>query len=392
MENSTKYWLTAVAAGTALVVGLIYLTQEADAADLGGNCCTDLEERIAELEATAARKGNRKVSLTVYGQINKALMHTSGDLPSNTVITENSNAESFVGFTGQAKFGNDWYAGYTLEIGTGGYDRSLLNGVGYGPVLDGDTNDVYTRLSYAYVGGPLGTVSVGLQSQATDGIVERSTANTDAVSRALSLRPITGPQILEVAEIFDGSRANLVRYDSPVFAGAMLSASWANGSFDTDDVWDVAIKWQGEGAGFKATAGVGYREGIAVPSIGNIGSNAIGDHKALSGSASVMHVDSGLFLTAAAGKVDVANVDLTAWHLQGGIERKWSSLGATTIYGEYADSDLEILNLSYAGAGVVQHIDAAAMDLYLSARRYEVDLGGGEGDATVIIGGARVQF
>ena len=33
----------------------------ASAADLGGNCCADLEERIAELEATTARKGNRKV-------------------------------------------------------------------------------------------------------------------------------------------------------------------------------------------------------------------------------------------------------------------------------------------------------------------------------------------
>ena len=33
----------------------------AQAADLGGDCCADLEERIAELEATTARKGNRKV-------------------------------------------------------------------------------------------------------------------------------------------------------------------------------------------------------------------------------------------------------------------------------------------------------------------------------------------
>ena len=45
----------------------------AQAADLGGNCCTDLEERVAELEATTARKGNRKVSLTVYGQVNEAV-------------------------------------------------------------------------------------------------------------------------------------------------------------------------------------------------------------------------------------------------------------------------------------------------------------------------------
>ncbi len=35
-------------------------------------CCGDLEERVAELEATTARKGNRVVSVQIYGQINKA--------------------------------------------------------------------------------------------------------------------------------------------------------------------------------------------------------------------------------------------------------------------------------------------------------------------------------
>ncbi len=49
-------------------------TGSASAADLGGNCCADLEERIAELEATTARKGNRKVSLTVSGWVAEQAM------------------------------------------------------------------------------------------------------------------------------------------------------------------------------------------------------------------------------------------------------------------------------------------------------------------------------
>ena len=53
-------------------------------ADLGGNCCADLEERIAELEATTARKGNRKVSLEVYGQVNEAIMLWNDGGESNT--------------------------------------------------------------------------------------------------------------------------------------------------------------------------------------------------------------------------------------------------------------------------------------------------------------------
>ena len=42
--------------------GLTLSFSSASAADLGGNCCADLEERVAELEATTARKGNRKMS------------------------------------------------------------------------------------------------------------------------------------------------------------------------------------------------------------------------------------------------------------------------------------------------------------------------------------------
>ena len=45
-------WATILAGGFILVGNM-----PAAAADLGGNCCADLEERIAELEATTARRG-----------------------------------------------------------------------------------------------------------------------------------------------------------------------------------------------------------------------------------------------------------------------------------------------------------------------------------------------
>lgn len=57
-----KTSLIAIAAAAASV-----FSTNAMAADLGGDCCADLEERIAELEATTVRKGNRKVSLEVSG-------------------------------------------------------------------------------------------------------------------------------------------------------------------------------------------------------------------------------------------------------------------------------------------------------------------------------------
>jgi len=58
------------------------------AADLGDGCCADLEERVSELEATAARKGNRKVSLTVTGYVTKQIMFWDDGVERNAYIDD----------------------------------------------------------------------------------------------------------------------------------------------------------------------------------------------------------------------------------------------------------------------------------------------------------------
>src|SRR5882757_11374557 len=74
----------ALLAAAGFVMGGVAMPS-AKAADLGGDCCADLEERVAELEATTARKGNRKVSLTISGQVNKAILWIDNGGPkSNT--------------------------------------------------------------------------------------------------------------------------------------------------------------------------------------------------------------------------------------------------------------------------------------------------------------------
>ena len=74
---SQHYWFPVETSGTRHENGFSKLDENRSgeaAADLGGNCCADLEERIAELEATTARKGNRKVSLTIYGWVAQQVM------------------------------------------------------------------------------------------------------------------------------------------------------------------------------------------------------------------------------------------------------------------------------------------------------------------------------
>jgi hypothetical protein len=357
----------------ALLAALAF-APAAYAADLGGNCCADLEERIAELEATTARKGNRKVSLTVYGQINKSLLYVeAGDEDDKSVI-ENGASPSRFGFKGDAKISEGFSAGYVLEVGVGGFD-----------VFAGNDNDLGVRHSFVYLSTPGGKLSLGQTSQASDGIVEITTANTDAAINTLNVKPLLG------VSLWDGDRANVVRYDTPVVAGFIASASWSRDAQLQDtgiegESWDVALRYAGEFAGFKVAAGAGYKSLDLI----------VTDYKVLSGSASVKHMGTGLFGTVAGGRGELeiapgVDLELTGYHVVGGFERNILGPGATTVYGEFLSGNIEIdpfleADASMFGAGLVQAVDAAALDLYVMVRSSD-DL-----DVSYGMAGARIKF
>jgi hypothetical protein len=80
----------------ALVLGVVglFAATPVSSADLGGDCCADLEERVAELEATTARKGNRKVSLTVSGWVNESVVWWNDGTEKNVYVGTNSVEQS----------------------------------------------------------------------------------------------------------------------------------------------------------------------------------------------------------------------------------------------------------------------------------------------------------
>ena len=83
----TRRSLGGRAAALALLAGVVAGGgPAASAADLGGDCCADLEERIAELEATTARKGNRKVSLTISGWVAEQVTWWDDGVESNAYV------------------------------------------------------------------------------------------------------------------------------------------------------------------------------------------------------------------------------------------------------------------------------------------------------------------
>ena len=91
---------TALIAAAGLFVGGVAMPS-AKAADLGGDCCADLEERVAELEATTARKGNRRMSLTVSGQVTRSILYwNDGDQSGTYAGLDNHNQSTRFVFSG----------------------------------------------------------------------------------------------------------------------------------------------------------------------------------------------------------------------------------------------------------------------------------------------------
>src|SRR5262245_48909300 len=126
LSNSVSRFALAAVAGLAM--GGVALPS-AKAADLGGDCCADLEERVAELEATTVRKGNRKMSLTITGQVDRMILWWDDRFQSNTYYgLDNTNSSTRFSFLGQAKVNPKVNIGFEimLNLQPGGNGASLV--------------------------------------------------------------------------------------------------------------------------------------------------------------------------------------------------------------------------------------------------------------------------
>ena len=402
-----KYTVSAAVAAGLLLSGLS--VGSASAADLGGNCCADLEERVAELEATTARKGNRKVSLTISGWVAEQVVYWDDGEESNVYVTGiGRTLQSHFKLTGQAQIAPGWSAGYVMHIEVGTvdaftYSRNSDESLNLAGIANDTGQGIYALQSFWFIkSDSLGKLSVGKMSQASD--------NTAIlVDGSGSLVPanwlnIDGKSLSNIGNLgfchtigdgiggdCNGVTLNVVRYDSPTFGGFSVSASWGE-----DDMWDVAARYAGEFAGFKVAAAAAYSktsdENLAIPSLlqrdKDVGYFQAGLY--------LQHVPTGLFAYGAYGfeHGDVnyagllqADVNGDHWYLKAGIRQRWSSLGHTVLYGEYGqmndmyDPVFELVGVNNSeltkwGLGIVQEIDAAAMSLWVSYRRYEGDWSG----------------
>jgi predicted porin len=385
-------WLT-LTAGAMFILGM---AGQAQAADLkGGGCCADLEERVAELEATTARKGNRVVSLEISGQVNKALLIWDDGDESDAFIVDPDSDGSRFRLTGKAKLKPGWEAGYTMEFNVTDAASNVVsqdNDEG-ASVLDGPR----IRRNFLYIESErLGRFTIGQENQATDGINEIDVATTYST---VSKTHYAGNFLIgggstfrwqDVLGAIGGGQEDIVRYDTPTIAGFIASASWGD-----DDIYDVALRFSKQFNSVKIAAGIGYlvddREDSVVDS-------------QLSGSISAQHVPSGLFATFAAGQREFEDGrdDATNWYVKGGVSRKWLPHGDTTLWADYASFESEgfgqrvIASGAEAdvwGFGVVQAFDSAALNVYALTQFYSADVDGFDTeDHFAVVIGSHIKF
>lgn len=381
-------------AAAALMFGAV--SAKGYAADLGGGCCGDLEERVAELEATTARKGNRVVSLEISGQVNRALLIWDDGTNSDAYVVDPDSDGSRFRFVGKAQLKPGWSAGYIMELTTVDSASNFVS------QLDdegkNESQGISIRQNAVFVDSErLGRLTIGQVSQPTDGINEIDVVGTyTTVSKTHyagnffvnnvdgAFDEVNGLRWQNILGAIGGTQEDIIRYDSPSIYGFIISAAWGD-----NDIWDVALHFEKQFNSVKVVAGIGYLEDQRDSSESNIDSQ-------LSGSISAQHVPTGLFATFAAGRRDFDDdsPDAENWYVKGGISRNWFGYGATTLFADYAHfngfgegqsfnldnaNGLDTLTSSEAnvwGFGVVQSFDSAALNIYALAQFFDADLEG----------------
>jgi hypothetical protein len=226
-------------------------------------------------------------------------------------------------------------------------------------------------------------------------------------------------------------------------ANATLDAASMNGPIGP--YWAVALRYAGEFSGFRVAAAAAYEQSRGEERMGSSSPLGVLDTDGSNNtgySASILHIASGLFAQGSWIRFERPNLvtandtgktaegggteDGTLWQIQGGIARNWTGLGNTVLYGEYARGEnlqrtFSPVTVSFTtqaiatggittpvsainndntytmwGLGVVQNIDAAALELYLTYRRHSLDHDAFDlspvHDIDMVFGGMRIAF
>ncbi len=351
-----------------------------------------------------AEEGALLKSFRLYGHFSPVFVSYDDGADRYTYAADNSYSGGRLGFwlelpvrRGRARF--------NLETSLGLRQSSSLNQIAVGPLVDLDAATL-RKLEFILDFTKFGSLSFGQGSMATDSVTESDLSGTQLAAYVgiadaaggyffrTGAGTLSSVTVSAAFPTFDGGRAPRLRWDSRDL------------SLNRFGTFNIAV-----------SAGVEVKDGrlIVNDTLGDVGlfyRNKVGafDLKMSGGasvavvdgelrpqtmgSGSVLHSQSGLSLTAAAGaQVDGGKYSYTKI----GLKRRWTELGDTAISFDYYKGVDTVVAGSTAesyGIGIAQNFDRTNLQFYLGLRQYKYDSPGAVSyrQANSVIFGTRWVF
>ena len=336
--------------------------------------------------------GQERVKLAISGHVNRAVNIVDDGKDTDAYFVDNDNAESRVRFVGTAKVSDDLTLGSTIELTIAPDKASDVN------QNNKEAGDVFEqRITEVTLDSKrFGKLSLGKGWTGSYGSGSRDLSQTTVISyvtvadtaggmlfRQKDDDTLTNLQINQAFQSYDGlNRRSRVRYDTPTFHGFQFSTSLL-----TDQRYDGAVYWGGQGYGFKA-----------------IGAAAVADPKIdgadlqYDGSFSLLHDRTGLNLTLSTGLQERNNQsDGKNYYGKIGWITNFFSVGDTAFavdYGQTVNQPTEDDEGYTAGLAAVQFFEKYGTEVYFLYRKYSLDrdVEPSVQDIDVVSSGARVRF
>jgi hypothetical protein len=334
---------------------------------------------------------------TFYGQVNLTYQSFDDGQETTSNIVDNGNWNSRLGFTISQPI-NENTLRWRFETGLTLRNSALVSQT---ETPDwGDWERTLLRWFEVAYESDVGTFSLGQGATAANGtaglddsftFVAGATDSSDGFA-AFRFRndagQLTNVTVGQVNSALDASRRFRLRYDTPVFSGVMLSASYGQNvlvTADENDYYEIAARWTGDLGDLAVRSALGY-QWIDNPN---------GDlTRRLAGSFTLVHEPTGLNFALSAG--NQYNGPSYYW-MRAGWQTDELSVGTTSLSIDYYNGTDFLSDGSRTenwGIYAVQDIDSLSLNLYAGWRTftYSDTLGSGYQDATGVLAGVRWSF
>ena len=336
--------------------------------------------------------GQDRITLSISGQVNRMVNVANDGDKTKVYHVDNNNSSTRIRFVGAGQVTEDFSIGTNFEVEMQSNDSSNVNQI---DESEGSVDFTDRVLEAVLKSKSLGMVRIGQGPTASDSTseVDLSGASVIAYSSISDLAgglffydddadDLTDVQVKDVFSNFDGlGRQDRVRYDTPSFYGFTASTSAIE-----NQQFDAALRWGAETSGFRTAAAVAYSE------------PEDSDYR-INGSASAIHLDTGLNLTFATGLDDPeegGRDDATFWYIKGGWLADIFDFGKTAFVADYTESyDVSADGDEAKSFGVfaVQNLSDFGTEFYGGFRLYDLDRDGLDTEE-ILVGnaGLRVKF